>query len=188
MIAIRPATSADGAAVAALYAPYVTGPGVTFELVAPDASAMAGRIATTLATHPWLIAERDGVVAGYAYAGLYGTRPAYRWTAETTIYVGADQRGQGVGRLLYPALLDVLRAQRLRSALARVAMPNPGSTRLHTACGFRHFGTHGDAGYKHGTWHDIAYWSLTLNTADPPEEPLAYAALTDTTAAAGNGA
>ena len=172
---VRPATSTDGAVVAALYAPYVLGPGVTFELVPPGAHAMAGRIATTLLTHPWLVAERDGVVVGYAYAGLYGTRAAYRWTAETTIYVGSGQRGQGVGRVLYPALLDALRAQNLRSALARVAMPNPGSARLHTACGFTHFGTHPDAGYKHGVWHDIAYWSCRLNDTDPPDEPSAYA-------------
>ena len=173
---IRPATPADGAAVANLYAPYVLGPGVTFELIPPDADAMAARIVATLATHPWLVAEQDGALVGYAYAGLYGARPAYRWTAETTIYIGAGARGQGVGRVLYPALLDALRIQRLRSALARVAMPNPGSARLHTACGFNQFGTHIDAGYKHGTWHDIAYWSLILNAADPPIEPLAYPA------------
>ena len=138
---------------------------------------MAARIAATLPTHPWLIAEQDGAVAAYAYAGVYGSRPAYRWTVETTIYVAQDRQGQGVGRLLYPALLRVLAAQRFRSALARVAMPNAGSARLHTACGFTPIGTHAEAGYKHGRWHDIAYWSCPLDRTDPPVEPIAYGAL-----------
>ena len=174
---VRIATPADGAVVAAIYAPYVLGAGVSFELVLPDAATMARRIADTLPSHPWLIAELDGRAVAYAYAGLYGARPAYRWTTETTIYVDACRRGQGVGRALYSVLLAVLRAQNFRSALARIALPNPGSTRLHAQCGFTQVGTHPDAGYKHGVWYPIDYWSQTLNAAAVPNEPIPFPAL-----------
>lgn len=176
---IRPGTVADGAAVADIYAPYVLGPGVSFELAAPGPVIMARRIADTLPTHPWLIAERDGRAVAYAYAGVYGVRPAYRWTTEAAIYVGQSERGRGVGRILYPVLLAVLRAQGFRSALARIALPNPGSTRLHSQCGFRQIGTHLDAGYKHGVWYPIDYWACTLNAVDPPTEPIYFSALPD---------
>ena len=176
---IRPGTVADGPAVAGIYASYVDGPGVSFELAAPGPVIMARRIADTLPTHPWLIAERDGRAVAYAYAGVYGVRPAYRWTTEAAIYVGQSERGRGVGRILYPVLLAVLRAQGFRSALARIALPNPGSTRLHSHCGFRQIGTHPDAGYKHGVWYPIDYWACTLNAVDPPTEPIYFSALPD---------
>ena len=176
---IRPATAADGREVAAIYAPYVLGPGVSFELLAPDPTTMAGRIAATLPTHPWLIAERDGRTVAYAYAGVYGARPAYRWTTETAIYVGSSDCGRGVGQVLYPVLLAVLRAQGFRSALARIALPNPGSTRLHAQCGFTQIGTHPDAGCKHGVWYPIDYWSCPLNAAEPPAETIFFSALPD---------
>lgn len=175
----RPATVADGPAVADIYSPYVLGPGVSFELEPPDSATMARRVADTLHTHPWLIAERHGRPVAYAYAGVYGGRPAYRWTTEATIYVGESGRGQGVGRSLYAVLLAVLRAQGFRSALARIALPNPGSTRLHQQCGFKQIGTHPDAGYKHGIWYPIDYWSCTFNVADPPAEPIPFSALPD---------
>ena len=154
------------------------GPGISFELDPPSAVTTAGRIEATLSTYPWLIAEHDGTPVAYAYAGMYGTRPAYRWTAETTIYVDASQRGRGVGRTLYPALLAILRAQNFRTALARLALPNPGSEALHRAAGFTPVGVHPDAGYKHGVWHPIAYWYCSLNDMDPPSEPVPFAALT----------
>ena len=176
-VAIRIATQADGPAVAALYAPYVLGPGVSFELVPPDAETMAERIAATLPRHPWLVATRGGVPVAYAYGSVYGSRPAYGWTVETAIYVAASERGRGVGRVLYPALLDILRTQGYRSALARLALPNPGSEALHRAVGFVPVGVHPDAGYKHGRWHPIAYWYCALNDADPPHEVVPYGLL-----------
>ena len=163
--------------MASIYAPYVRGPGVSFELIPPDTETMAGRIAATLPTHPWLIAERVGVPVAYAYGGVYGSRPAYGWTVETTIYVADAERGRGVGRVLYPALLAILRAQGFRTALARLALPNPGSEALHRAMGFMPVGLHPDAGYKHGVWHPIAYWHCALNDADPPGVVVPYALL-----------
>ena len=178
-LTVRPATPEDGLTVASIYAPYVLGPGISFELDPPDATAMAARIAATLHVHPWLMAERDGVPVAYAYGGVYGSRPAYRWTVETTIYVSGGERGRGVGRSLYPALLALLHRQGFRTALARLALPNPGSEALHRAVGFVPMGVHPNAGYKHGAWHPIAYWHRALNGTDPPREIVPYASLAE---------
>lgn len=175
-LVIRPAQAGDGAAVAAVYAPYVRGTAVSFEEEPPSAAAMADRISGTLDTHPWLVAERGGEVVGYAYAGKHSQRPAYRWTVDVTVYVRDGERRTGVGRQLYQALLATLRLQGFRSAFAEVVLPNPGSVRLHEAMGFQHVGVHKDIGHKLGRWHDIGYWRLGL--ADgfaPPDEPIPFA-------------
>lgn len=175
-LVIRPARESDAAAVAAIYAPYVRDTAVSFETEAPTAEAMARRIGETLATHPWLVAERGGEAVGYAYAGKHSQRAAYRWTVDVTVYVRGRERRGGVGRGLYRVLLATLREQGFRSAFAEVVLPNPGSTRLHEAMGFEHIGTHKDIGHKLGRWHDIAYWRLGLaEGAAPPHEPVLFA-------------
>lgn len=173
---VRPALEDDAAAVAAVYAPYVEGTAVSFEVEAPTPAVMAQRIGATLETHPWLVAERDGAVVGFAYSGRHSQRAAYRWTVDVTVYVGGQERRTGVGRGLYAVLLATLRGQGFRSAFAEVVLPNPGSVRLHEAMGFRHIGTHTDIGFKLGRWHDIGYWRLGLSEGTgPPGEPLDFA-------------
>ena len=98
----------DAAAVAAIYAPHVRDTCVSFETEAPDAEAMAGRIARTLATHPWLVAAQGGAVAGYAYAGRHRERAAHRWAVDVAVHVDGGRRRAGVGRALYGALPPVL--------------------------------------------------------------------------------
>ena len=173
---IRPAQEGDAAAVAAVYAPYVDSTAVSFEAEAPTAAIMAQRIGATLDTHPWLVAERDGEVVGFAYAGKHSQRAAYRWTVDVTVYVHEQERRSGVGRRLYATLLATLQGQGFRSAFAEIVVPNPGSTRLHEAMEFSRVGTHRDVGFKLGRWHDIEYWRLGLSDgAGPPSEPLAFA-------------
>ncbi len=177
-VVVRTARAEDGAAVSAIYAPYVRDTAVSFEAEAPADAVMTERIGSTLQTHPWLVAERQGVVVGFAYAGKHSQRAAYRWTADVTVYVRAGECRTGVGRQLYGALLTTLRLQGFRSAFAEIVLPNPGSVRLHEAMGFRHIGVHADIGYKLGRWHDIGYWRLGLtNGADAPREPVPFAAL-----------
>lgn len=181
LFVIRPARDDDGAAVAAIYAPYVRDTAVSFEVEPPTAVVMADRICGTLDTHPWLVAEREGVVVGFAYAGKHSQRAAYRWTVDVTIYVRGSERRNGVGRRLYQALLATLRLQGFRSAFAEIVLPNPGSIRLHEAMGFRHIGVHKDIGHKLGRWHDIGYWRLGLaDDAAPPDEPVPFAAFRHT--------
>jgi len=146
-------------------APYVRDRAVSFEAEPPIAAAMAERISGTLGTHPWLVAEREGIVVGFAYAGKHSQRAAHRWTVDVTVYVRDGERCIGVGRQsyqeLYQALLATLRLQGCRSAFAEVVLPNPGSVRLHEAMGFQHIGVHRtsatswDAGTTSATgrWH-----------------------------------
>ena len=177
-IHIRVAQSADAQAIAAIYAPYVRDTAISFETEPPSAGIMAQRIARTLETHPWLVAERDGVVVGYAYAGKHRERAAYRWSVEVTVYVDSAACQSGVGRALYAALLDVLRRQGFRSALAEIVLPNAGSVRLHEAAGFKPIGAYKDVGFKLGRWHDIGYWRLGLDDGPaPPGEPVLFPAL-----------
>lgn len=173
---IRPARDDDGAAVADIYAPYVRDTAVSFEVESPTAVVMADRINAALDTHPWLVAEREDVVVGFAYAGKHSQRAAYRWTVDVTVYVRDSERRNGVGRRLYQALLAMLRLQGFRSAFAEIVLPNPGSVRLHETMGFRHIGVH-----KLGRWHDIGYWRLGLaDGAAPPGEPVPFAAFRHT--------
>jgi L-amino acid N-acyltransferase YncA len=178
---IRPAQASDGAAVAAVYSPYVRDTAVSFEVEPPTGAVMAERIISTLGTHPWLVAEREGVVVGFAYAGKHSQRAAYRWTVDVTVYVRDTERRAGVGRQLYQVLLGTLRLQGFRSAFAEIVLPNPGSVRLHESMGFRHVGIHIDIGHKLGRWHDIGYWRLGLaDGPEPPSEPVPFAALMHT--------
>lgn len=176
MIALRPARAEDAAAVAAIYAPYVVSGTVSFEEVAPDAEAMAARMAASDGLYPWLVAtngEEDGdAVLAYAYAGKFRDRPAYQYVAETSIYVSGAAQGQGVGRLLYPALISTLQAQNFVQAIGIVALPNDYSIQLHESTGFRRQGVLREMGYKQRRWVDVGFWQRELNDAAIPPEPI----------------
>jgi len=173
---VRPADEADAVAIAAIYAPYVRETAISFEIEPPSVATMARRIASTVETHPWLVADCRGEVVGFAYAGKHRERPAYRWTVDVTVYVGVQMRHQGIGRALYQALLETLRQQGFRSAFAEIVLPNPGSIRLHETVGFKPIGIHKDVGFKLGRWHDIGYWRIGLaDGTAPPVEPVAFA-------------
>ncbi|HEY0237754.1 MAG TPA: GNAT family N-acetyltransferase [Friedmanniella sp.] len=174
-LVVRDATTADAAACAAVYAPYVLGTAASFELDPPGAEELALRIAAALRTHAWLVAERDGTPVGYAYATAYKPRPAYRWTCEVSVYVDAAQQRGGVGRSLYLALLERLAARGFRTAVATMTLPNAASAGLHEALGFSPAGMLARVGWKHGHWHDVALLRRTLGPelgdAGPPAEP-----------------
>jgi len=171
---IRMATADDAAAVRAIYAPFVETTAVTFEAEVPPVAEMAERIRTVIPRFPWLVAERDGVVVGYAYASTWRSRAAYRWAVETTVYLRDDARGQGLGRALYGPLLACLRLQGLRLALGGITLPNAVSIALHEAFGFRAVSVYRACGHKLGAWHDVGMWELELAPrADAnPAEPL----------------
>ena len=178
-ITIRAATPADAAAIAAIYAPYVLSGTVSFESEAPDARQMRARMASSDGLYPWLVAttssDGDGeAVLGYAYAGRFRDRPAYRYVVETSIYTAGTERG--VGRLLYEALVDTLRAQGFTQAIGVIALPNDPSISLHEAVGFRRGGVFREVGFKQGRWIDVGWWQCELNdSAIPPIEPKRFA-------------
>jgi L-amino acid N-acyltransferase YncA len=174
---IRFAAPGDAAAVAAIYAPYVEGQAVSLETEAPDALAMAARIAAGGALHPWLVAcGEDGAVAGYAAASGFRPRPGYRFTVETSVYVAMERQGMGIGRTLLDRLIALLERQGFTQAIAAITLPNLASARLHEALGFERCGVYGRVAWKLGRWWDVGLWQRALAPAqDPPPEPRPYA-------------
>jgi len=182
-VVIRLAGEADAAAVQAIYAPYVRDTAISFETEPPTVEEVGRRIRSVLEHAPWLVCERDGAVLGYAYAGRFHARAAYRWSVELTVYVDRAQQRNGLGLALYTALLDGLRLQGFRLAIGSITVPNPASVGLHERLGFRPAALLPAIGFKHGRWHDVGWWSLDLQTlADPPDEPRSLAALVETDA------
>ena len=169
---VRAATAEDGQGCAALYAPYVTDTAVTFETEPPTAAEMAERIAAAAREHACFVLEDGGRVVGYAYAGPYKPRPAYRWACEVSVYLERGRRRTGGGRLLYEALLARLAERGFRTAVAGMTLPNDASAGLHRALGFQAVGTYRRIGWKHGRWHDVAWVQRTLGDDEaPPVEP-----------------
>jgi L-amino acid N-acyltransferase YncA len=166
---IRAATPADAEPLLAIYRPVVLDTAVSFELEPPAVAEFRARIEESLARFAWIVAERDGAPIGYAYATAHRARGAYRWSVETSVYVGERQRGQGVGRALYDALLPIL-ARSYCNAYAGITLPNDASVALHRAAGFEPVGVFRAVGRKFGRWHDVSWWHLRLR-AEPPEGP-----------------
>jgi phosphinothricin acetyltransferase len=154
----------DAAACAAIYAPYVTGSVASFEDYAPSSAEIAARMH---AAHAWLVAERDGVVIGYAYGSPHRERAAYRWAADVAVYIDACSHRAGVGRALYTQLFEQLRAIGLWTLCAGIAQPNDASSGLHRAMGFVPVGTYRRIGWKAGAWHDVEWLQLDLRPGDP---------------------
>jgi phosphinothricin acetyltransferase len=169
-ISIRFATPDDAAGVAAVYAPYCSTP-ISFELEPPDAVEISARMAKVLEAYPWLVAEEDGAIVGYAYGSRHRERAAYRWSVDVSVYVQQGRHRLGIGRRLYAILFDLLRRQGFVNAYAGVTLPNPGSVGLHESLGFEPVGVYRRVGYKCGAWHDVAWYQLRLQEPTAPPAP-----------------
>lgn len=168
---IRKATEADAAAVAEIYAEHVRIGTATFDTVAPDAAAMAAKISDHLARGwPFLLAEQDGQISGYAYASQFRDRAAYAFACEDSIYIAADRRGQGVGKALLRQLIVEAEAAGFRQMLAVIGGGEPASVAVHGSMGFRHIGKMNSVGRKFGRWLDVVFMQLPLGAGDeaPP--------------------
>lgn len=168
---IRLATPADAAAVAQIYAPAVSRHATSFELTPPDPDEMARRIARLLPRLPWLVAEQEGAVEGYAYATPYRERAAYQWSVETSVYVAEWSHRGGVGRALYTSLFAVLAELGLCTAYAVITLPNPASEGFHRAMGFRPLAVFRGVGFKLGAWHDVAWMERAIRPRPANPEP-----------------
>lgn len=155
---IRPATAADAQALCDIYNPYIEKTVITFEEVPLDAAAMAQRVADIQARHMWHVAEEGGRLLGYAYAGPWRPRAAYRYAVETSVYLAEDALGRGLGRALYEVLLEELPRKGFRCAMGGIALPNDASVRLHEAMGFVKVAHFQDVGFKFGQWIPVGYW------------------------------
>jgi L-amino acid N-acyltransferase YncA len=169
---IRDASERDAEACAAIYAPYVIETAITFESDPPPRAEMAERIAAALRTHAWLVLEHEGRVVGYAYGGTFNSRAAYRWSCEVSVYLELGRRRTGGGRALYDALFARLAGRGFRTTVAGMTLPNDASVGLHRAMGFEPVGTFRRIGWKHGSWHDVAWAQRTIAAGpDPPAAP-----------------
>lgn len=167
-VTVRAATAGDAAAIAAIYAPMVQHSPASFEEVPPDAAEVERRMRARPPL-PWLVAQSAERVVGYAYAAQHRQRPAYRWCADSSVYVHPSHHGNGVGRLLYARLVEEMTALGYVSLFAGIALPNEASVALHEAMGFRPVGVYRSVGFKHGRWRDVGWWQRML--ADPPASP-----------------
>jgi len=164
-IAIRPAEISDIAAITRIYAHAVEHGTASFELTPPDETEMARRLNDlTDKGFPYLVAEIDGALAGYAYAGPYRARPAYRHTVENSVYVAHDMHRRGIGRVLLTALIEAAQARGFRQMIAVIgdSTKQAASIGLHETAGFRHVGVLEDVGFKHGRWLDSVLMQRAL--------------------------
>ena len=171
-VLVRPSTPADMRAAAAIYAPVVRDGTASFEATPPDAAEMTRRRAALVAGgYPYLVAEADLKVVGYAYAGPYRERAAYRLTVEDSIYVAAGHVGRGIGRALLAVLMRECEMRSFRQMVAVIGGTNTAaSIALHAALGFRYVGVLEAVGHKHGRWLDTVLMQRALGpgAAAPP--------------------
>jgi L-amino acid N-acyltransferase YncA len=163
----RPALEADLPAITKIYEHAVLHGTATFELIAPDLAEMTRRFrALTDGGFPYLVAELDGRLSGYAYAGPYRPRPAYRFTVENSIYLDPAIHRRGVGLVLLRRLIEACEQRGYRQMVAVIGdSANAGSIGVHTACGFQMIGTHPNVGLKFGRWLDTVMMQLPLGEA-----------------------
>jgi len=163
-VAIRPAALADIPAITRIYAHAVEHGTASFELAPPDEAEMTRRMQALLdGKFPYLAAELDGRVAGYAYAGLYRTRPAYRFTLEDSVYVAPEAQRRSVGRALLAALIETAATRGFRQMIAVIGdSEQTASIALHAALGFAYIGTLASTGFKFGRWLDTVLMQRAL--------------------------
>lgn len=160
---IRLATPSDADAIAAIYNYYVLNTTVTFEEQALSPEQMAERLRAVVAAQlPWLALELDGQIAGYAYASRWKARSAYRFTAESSVYIARERVGQGLGKALYRELLAQLKPCGIHAVVGCLGLPNAASVALHEKCGFQKVAHFNEVGFKFGTWLDVGYWQALL--------------------------
>lgn len=161
---VRPATAEDTTAITRIYNHYIANTIITFEEEQVSCPEMAGRIREVqLASLPWLVAVDGDKLLGFAYAGRWRGRCAYRYSVETTVYLDYDQTARGLGSRLYSALLPMLKKQHMHAALGGIALPNDASVALHEKFGFVKVAHFREVGFKFDRWIDVGYWECVLD-------------------------
>jgi L-amino acid N-acyltransferase YncA len=162
-ITVRAAVAEDGAALARIYNHYITTTVVTFEEALLNAADMSARVAETgSAQLPWLVAQSSAGVCGFAYASRWKGRCAYRFSAESTVYLEPAAMGRGLGTALYSTLLARLQELGCHAVIGGIALPNEASIALHERLGMRKVAHFNEVGFKFGRWVDVGYWQKVL--------------------------
>ena len=179
MITIRDAAPADAGRLLEIYDYYVRETAISFEWVTPTLEEFQGRMKRTMARYPYLVAQEDGVVQGYAYAGPFVGRAAYDWSCELTIYLARDARGRGMGRRLYEALEDALRKMGVLNLYACIGWPEredeyltANSADFHAHLGFVKAGEFRNCGYKFGRWYHMIWMEKIIGSHGENQKPV----------------
>lgn len=168
---IRMAEEADAEQLLAIYAPYVEETAITFEYEVPKVEEFCQRMKNIMEKYPYLVAQSEDTIEGYAYASAFKNRAAYEWAVEMTVYVREDSRGNGIGKKLYERLEEILKAQNIINVNACIAYPNPESIAFHEKMGY-HLAAHfTKCGYKLGKWYDMVWMEkmLSEHIDNPPK-------------------
>ena len=178
-IQIRKASVSDAGELLGIYAPYVEKTAISFEWDVPAVSEFRRRIENTLKKYPYLVAEKDGEILGYAYTGPFVGRAAYDWAAEVSIYVKEDKRKMGVGRRLYQALEAVSQAQNILNLNACIGYPDEddehltkNSVQFHGHLGYEMVGKFHKCGYKFGRWYHMVWMEKIIGTHEDVPAPV----------------
>ena len=180
---IRVATPADAEDLLAIYAPYVTDTAISFEYEVPSVADFRKRIWDTLLRYPYLVAEREDRIVGFAYAGPFKERAAYDWSVETSIYVDQNFKRRGIGGELHEALKRCLQEQGILNMEACIAVPsspdrylNRNSVEFHAHLGYRTVGTFSHCGHKFQRWYNMMWMELKIgHHGDDPKPPKTFA-------------
>ena len=159
---IRHAHPTDAPAICAIYNHYVLHTTITFEEIPVNDKEMEQRIATVQEKYPWLVYEEEGRIIGYAYASQWKPRSAYKHTVETSVYLAPEEKGRGIGRQLYSALIGELKKTDIHALIGGIALPNEASIKLHESIGYKKIGQFIEVGYKFNTWVDVGYWEMVV--------------------------
>lgn len=181
-ITLRPAVLEDSEGMLAIFRPYVESTAISFEWETPSLKTFQAKIKKLLPKYPCLVAEKNGEIVGYAYTAPYIVRTAYDWTAEVTIYIRADQCGQGLGRRLCTALERISELQGIHRLYVCIAVPEIedeyltfNSADFHEHIGYRRIGTFAACGYKFGNWYDMIWMEKVLKEPGPAKAPIPFA-------------
>ncbi len=169
---IRLAHPSDAAQLLSIYRPFIENTAITFETNVPSEKEFAERIISYTKKYPWLVAEVNGIAAGYAYAVKHREREAYQWCVESSVYVHEDFRGQGIAQQLYEKLFGLLKEMGFVNVYAGITLPNEKSYQLHTKLGFTPVGIYEKIGFKNSSWHSVQWFVKAINEyADNPLPP-----------------
>lgn len=178
-IDIRVAKPEDAEELLSVYAPYVTKTAITFEYEVPGLEEFRERIRRTLQRYPYLVAQKDGELLGYAYTGAFVGRAAYDWSAEVSIYLKEDRRRMGIGRKLYQELERISKAQNITNLNACIGYPEKedeyltmNSIQFHAHMGYEMVGVFHKCGYKFGTWYNMAWMEKIIKEHEKSPEPV----------------
>jgi L-amino acid N-acyltransferase YncA len=165
-LTIRTASTADGMALAEIYNHYIVNSTATFEEVVLSAEDMKQRVlAVAELGLPWLVAEQQGQVVGYAYANRWKERSAYRFSVESTVYLLPDIGSRGWGTRLYTALFEELRTLDVHAVIGSITLPNPASVALHEKMGMSKVAEFPEVGFKQNQWLTVGYWQIIFASA-----------------------